>query len=98
MSQTVCPYCNSRFASSSCCSRRHGGGLISGLFKLVLLWVGLVFAGGTLINTGHPVAVESGRLIQTVTFVDPAIRWTQSHGYGAVAYGLQAVAGGMRFS
>ena len=101
MSQTTtCPYCNSRFASPVCCTRssRRGGGLISGLFKTVLLYVGLVFASGTLINTGHPVAVESGRLIQTVTFVEPAIRWTQSHGYGLLAHGLQSVASGYRFS
>ena len=98
MPQTVCPYCNSRFASNACCSRRSRGGLISGLFKLVLLYVGLVFAGGTLINTGHPVAVESGRLIHTVTFLEPATNWLQSHGYGAIAYGMNAVAGGMRFS
>ena len=63
-----------------------------------LLYVGLVFAGGTLINTGHPVAVESGRLIHTVTFIEPATNWLQSHGYGAIAYGMNAVAGGMRFS
>ena len=98
MSQTVCPYCNSCFASNTCCSRRSCGGLISGLFKLVLLYVGLVFAGGTLINTGHPVAVESGRLIHTITFVEPTAHWLQSHGYGAIAYGMNALAGGMRFS
>ncbi len=98
MSQTICPYCNSRFASSTCCTLRPRGGIVSGLFKTVLLYVGLVFASGTLINTGHPVAVESGRLIQTVTFVEPAIHWTQSHGYGLIAHGLKAVADGYRFS
>lgn len=98
MSQVACPYCRSTFDTSSCCQSRRGGGLISSLFKCVLLYVGLVFASGTLINTGHPVAVETGKLVQTVTFIEPAIRWTQSHGYGVIAYGLQSIAGGMRFS
>lgn len=101
MSQQVCSYCNARFASAapgSSCKGRCGGGLLSGLFKCLLLYVGLVFAGGTLIQTGHPVAVESGRLIHTIAFIEPATHWLQTHGYGAVAYGVQAIADGMRFS
>ena len=95
-----CPCCHARLASNTCgsTSKRAGGGLISWLFQAMLIYVGLVFTGGTLINTGHPVAVETGRLLHTVTLVEPAIHWTQSHGYGIATYGLQAIAGGMRFS
>jgi hypothetical protein len=64
----------------------------------VLLYVGLIFTGGTLIHTGHPVAVETGRLIHTVTFVEPAIKWANSRGFAPLAYGLRTVADGMRFS
>ena len=89
----ACPHC-CNYAPPA----RRSPGVISTLFKVLLVYVGLVFAGGTLINTGHPVAAESGRLIHTITFVDPAIRWTQSHGWTHLAGGLQLVAGGARFS
>jgi hypothetical protein len=71
---------------------------VSTLFKLVLVYAALVFTAGTLINTRHPVAVEAGRLIQTITFIDPAINWTQTHGYGSVAHGLAMIAHGVEFS
>ena len=58
----------------------------------------MVFAGGTLINTRHPVAAEAGRLIQTVTFIQPAINWTHNHGYPGAAYGLSVLAHGIEFS
>ncbi len=61
---------------------------IAVLFQLVVLYMMLVLGGGTLINTGHPVAEEAGRLIQTVTLVDPAIQWADSHGLNPVAGGL----------
>jgi hypothetical protein len=62
------------------------------------VYVALVFGAGTLINTRHPVAVEAGRLIQTVTFINPAIAWTHSHGYHSASYGLSVLAQGMEFS
>ena len=68
------------------------------MFRLLLVYVGLIFAGGTLINTGHPVAMETGRLIHTITFVEPAIHWTQSHGWYPVSMGIETVARGVRFS
>ncbi len=68
---------------------------IAVLLNLVFAYVLLVVGGGTLINTGHPVAAEAGRLIQTVTFVEPAIAWGQSHGIKPVAYGLRILAGGI---
>lgn len=94
MSQPACPYCS----APAPVAHRRGSGLISTLFKVVLLYVALVVTSGTLINTHHPVAVESGRLIQTLTFVDPAIQWTAMHGYSGVARGLQALAHGIEFS
>jgi hypothetical protein len=90
-----CPHCcNHAYAKPA----RRGPGVIGMLVKVLLVYIALVFTGGTLINTGHPVAVEAGRLIQTVTMVDPAIRWTQNHGWTHLAGGLQIVAGGVRFS
>ena len=91
MSNSACPCCSAPV-------RPRRGGLFSGLFKLMLVYVALVFAAGTLINTRHPVAVEAGRLIQTVTFIEPAIDWTQTHGYEHVAYGLSMLAHGVEFS
>jgi len=61
--------------------RRRGPGVIGTLMQLLFAWAILVFAGGTLINTGHPVAVETGRLIHTVTFVEPLDRWAEHRDY-----------------
>ena len=65
------------------------------LVNLAIVYVLLVVGGGTLINTGHPVAVETGRLIQTVTFVQPAITWTDARGFEPVAAGLRLMARGV---
>jgi hypothetical protein len=59
-----------------------------------MLYMVLVFGGGTLINTPHPVAQEVGKLLHTVTFIEPAIGWAQSNDYKALAGGLQTLAAG----
>ncbi len=64
-------------------------------FQILATWLLLVLAGGTLMRTQHPVASEAGRLIQTVTFVEPAIEWMDARGYGRVAGGLRLVAAGI---
>jgi hypothetical protein len=64
------------------------------MFRLFILYFVLVFGGGTLMNTNYPVAVEAGKIMQMVTFVDPTIRWAESKGYAGVAQGLKALAGG----
>ena len=83
----------------TCCgfreTRRRGFRPIALLFNLVLAWLVLVVGGGTLINTGHPVAMETGRLIHTVTFVHPTIGWADARGYEPLAGGLRFVAGGV---
>ena len=65
------------------------------LFNVLLAYALLVVGGGTLINTGHPVAMEAGRLLQVVTFVDPTISWAYSHGYGPLAHGIQVLSHGI---
>ncbi len=82
-----------------CCQqveRRRRFRPIAFLFQFIVLYMMLVLGGGTLINTGHPVAEEAGRLLQTVTLVDPAIQWADSHGLNPVAGGLRLAAGGLR--
>ncbi len=81
-----------------CCQqveRRRRFRPIAFLFQLVVLYMMLVLGGGTLINTGHPVAEEAGRLLHTVTLVDPAIQWAENHGLNPVAGGLRLAAGGL---
>src|SRR5262245_55058096 len=51
----MCPCCGNQTVE------KRRSGVIGTAFKLLLLYVVLVFASGTLINTGHPVAVEAGR-------------------------------------
>jgi hypothetical protein len=65
------------------------------LVQLAFLYALLVFGGGTLIRTGHPVAQEVGRLMHLVTFVEPTITWADGHGYGAVSGGLRMLASGL---
>ena len=83
--------------SCDCCQRGSGGRFrpFSFLFSMVLVYLFMLVGGGTLINTGHPVAVESGRLLHTVTFVEPAIHWADSRGIGPLAHGLRLAAGGL---
>lgn len=73
---------------------KRGDGLFATLFKLMMLYIVLVFGAGTLVNTGHPVAVEVGKLVQVVTFIDPAIDWAQSNQWHKVATGLRVLANG----
>lgn len=74
---------------------RRRVGLFRTLTHLLLLYLLLVFGAGTLIHTGHPVAVEVGRLIHTVTLVEPSIHWAESGGHNMLAGGLRVLAGGV---
>jgi len=65
------------------------------LFHLMFLYVLLVFGGGTLIQTGQPIAVEIGRIFHIVTFVDPTIHWAQTHDQPALAIGLRVLSNGV---
>ncbi len=81
----------------ACCgyeNKRRGFRPLALLFNVALLYLALVVGGGTLINTGHPVAVEAGRLLQTVTFVEPSIAWAHASGLDAVAGGLRLLSAG----
>jgi hypothetical protein len=64
------------------------------LFKVMCVYALLVFAGGTLVNTGNPVAGEVGQLLQLVTFVEPTIAWADSHGVEPLAHSLRFLADG----
>jgi hypothetical protein len=74
--------------------RRHGS-ILGLLFKLILLWAVLVFSGGTLQHVPHPVASEAGRLIHTVTLVEPSIHWADRNGYMPLSVGLRFLANGV---
>ncbi|MHC5025821.1 MAG: hypothetical protein ACYTGR_03570 [Planctomycetota bacterium] len=86
-----CPSCNT--AESSKRPRRFRP--VGTLFQLALVYLLLIFSGGTLQNTGHPVAVEAGKLIHTITLVDPAIRWADRQGIEPVAMGLHVLSNGL---
>lgn len=77
---------------------RRRSGLFATVFKLVLLYVGLVWGGGALIGSGNPLAAEVGKLVHVVTFVDPAIAWTDAQGWGCVANGMRVLASGAPFN
>lgn len=66
--------------------------------QLLIAYALTVFLSGTLIHTGHPVAVETGRLLQTVTFVEPAQNWSAEHGLKPVSYALNFLSKGVDFS
>ena len=81
----------------ACCAEpaRKGFRPFVFLFNLLLAWVLLVVGGGTLINTGLPVAVEAGQLIHTVTFVDPTIGWAEARGLETLGHGLRLISHGI---
>jgi hypothetical protein len=84
-----------------CCpprERRRRFRPISLLLNLAFAWLLLVVTGGTLMNTGHPVAVEAGRLIHVVTLVDPAIMWVDNRGAEPLATGLRVISHGIPIS
>ena len=64
-------------------------------FKVAIAYLIMVFGGGTLVQTGNPVAVEVGEFMHTITFVDPTIKWADSRGYRAVAKGLKGLSEGV---
>lgn len=66
--------------------------------QLLFVYAVSVFLGGTLINTGNPVAVETGRLIHTITFVEPATQWSASHGLRPVSFALNFLSEGVDLS
>jgi hypothetical protein len=65
------------------------------LFKVALIYVALVFGGGTLANSGYPAAAEVGHFMHTVTLVDPTIRWADSNGFKVVSTGLKGLSEGV---
>jgi len=75
--------------------KRRGGGILSTVFKTALLYAILVFGAGTLIKTERPFAVELGRTIHALTFVDPLIDWIDSAGHRRLAGGVRLVADGV---
>ena len=85
----------------SCCEcyseprTRRGFRPVALLLNLVLAWLLLVVGGGTLLRTDHPVAVETGRILHTVTFVQPAIGWADDRGIRPLSGGLRLAAGGL---
>ena len=84
----------------SCCQStpRRRLGVVTWVFNALLAYVLLVFGGGTLINTGHPIAVEVGQLLHLITFVDPAIYWADSHGYEPLANASRVLSDGISFA
>src|SRR5262245_12333540 len=72
----------------------RGVGPLGWLFRVFILYFVLVFGGGTLMNTNYSMAVEAGKFMQMVTFVEPTIEWAEGRGYHGLARGLKALAGG----
>ena len=86
-----CPCCQEQPATTP----RRRFRPIAVLLNLVLAYILLVVGGGTLINTGHPVAVEVGRIMHLVTLVEPTIHWAQANHHDTMAGGLNVLAHGV---
>ena len=75
--------------------KRRGGGILSTVFQIALLYAVLAFSGGTLVKTEKPFAVELGRTIHALIFVAPLIDWVDSAGHPRLAGGVRLVAEGV---
>ena len=83
---------------SYCCptvQHRRRGNIFSFLVNVIVSYVLLIVIGGTLINTGHPVAIEAGRIIHLITFVEPLTLWAQAQHLQPLAQGLAALSNGV---
>lgn len=69
--------------------------ILGHLFNLALLYILVVVAAGTLINTGLPVAVETGAVLKTIMLVEPSIEWAEEHRMRPLAGGLRMLAQGL---
>ena len=67
----------------------HAAGIDATLLQVA------VHGGGTLQRVNHPVAVELGRLMQTVAFVEPTIAWAERNDHAAIEKGLVTLASGL---
>jgi len=75
--------------------RRPVAGIVRLLLNVAILWVVLVFGGGTLQQVGHPIAQEVGRIMHVVTFIEPTIYWADGSGHEHLSRGLQVLAHGI---
>jgi len=64
------------------------------LMLAAVTYAAVVFASGTMIRTGHPLASEVGRVVQQVTMIQPAIEWTESQQWMPLASALRLIADG----
>ena len=85
--QDCCPACHE--------TPRKRRGIVGTIVQILLTYAILVFTGGTLIQTGHPVAVETGRLMHTVLLVEPATHWTAANHLRPVAGAIDFLARGV---
>ena len=90
--------CNCGCPTTTGTAKRRGGigTIFRAVFSMLLIYGTLVFGSGTLIKTGNPVAVEAGRLIQVVTFVEPTINWAHGSGHHGLANGIDFLSSGIR--
>ena len=91
---------NPHDAYNHCCCPKNAKaksspGILGILTRVVVTYLVLVLAGGTMINTGHPVAMEAGELLHTVLLVEPLTYWTADHSMGYIAHGIQFLADGV---
>ncbi|MEM7229881.1 MAG: hypothetical protein AAF432_13810 [Planctomycetota bacterium] len=92
MNCNCCQQCGTRT------TKHQRGSVLGTLFKLAIVYIVLIFAGGTLQRVNHPVAVEAGNLVHTVTLINPAIAWADNVDADWLATGLRVASNGMELS
>lgn len=85
--KNCCPTCHE--------SPRKRRSIFGMIFQILALYAVLVFSGGTLIQSGHPVAEEVGQLMHTVLLVEPATYWTAEHGMRPVSHAINFLSRGV---
>ena len=63
--------------------------------KTAVIYVGVVFAGGTLVHSGHDGAQRIGVALHRVTMINPLIRWADAHDHDGMLHVLLTIADGV---
>jgi hypothetical protein len=68
---------------------------VSTLLKVAVIYAGIAFAGGSMLQSSHPGFVRTGQTLHAMLMINPMIRWADAHEQHHLVDVLVTVARGM---